>query len=168
MPHRHYRAIQYTKGSARYLQLVVQFASPPGVWRTNAVRSYGQVTPEAEAQAQSDLNELQLYASHPSAPVPTGVVDEVVWRNFQRVSQTGLPSPFDPAGILEALQGAASDMAHLIGWIVSDAVGDIVTKVSVTQPSMGQTEKQRFIQWLGGFPPEVQRKLLAYQWRFLS
>ena len=168
MPHRHYRAIQYAKGSVRYLQLVVQFASPPGTWRTNAIRSYGQVTPEAEAQAQSDLYELQQYASRPDAPIPTGVVDEVIWRNFQRVSQTGPPSPFNPVGVLEALHGAASDMAHLMGWIVSDVLGDVVTKVNVTQPNMDQTERQRFIHWLSGFPPEVQRKLLAYQWRFLS
>lgn len=166
MPNRHYRVIRYGKGNAQYLQLIVQFPDRPGVWHTNAVRSYGQATPQAEAQAQSDLSELQSYASDPSAPMPAGVVDDVIWRNFQRYSQTGLPSPFNPAGVLEALQGAAGDLAHLAGWVISDAVGDIATKVSITQPDMDESERQRFIQWLGGFPPDVQRRLLAYQWHF--
>lgn len=167
MPPRHYRLTQSSKGSSRYLQLVVQFPSPPGVWRTNAVRSYGQVSQEAEAQAQSDLEELQKYASDPGAPIPTGVVNDVIWQNFQRFSQTGPPSPLNPAGVLEALQGTATDLAHLAGWIISDAVGDVATKVSITQPDMDETHKQRFIQWLGGFPSEVQRRLLAYRWRFV-
>jgi len=167
MPNRHYRVVQYAKGGARYIQLIVQYPDPPGTWRTKAVRSYGQVTPEAESQAQSDLNELQRHASDSDAPVPTGVVDEVIWRNLQKMTQTGLPSLFNPAGVIEAIQGAASDLAHLLGWIVSDAVGDIVTKVEITQPDMNEADKRRFIQWIGGFTPEAQRSLLAYQWRFL-
>ena len=167
MPARHYRLTQSSKGNSRYLQLVVQFPSPPGVWRTNTVRSYGQVSPLTEAQARSDLKELEKYASDPGAPIPTGVVNDVIWQNFQRYSQTGPPSPLNPAGVLEALQGAATDLAHLAGFIISDAVGDIATKVNITQPDMDVTQKQLFIQWLGGFPPEVQRRLLAYQWRFV-
>ncbi|OFY43249.1 MAG: hypothetical protein A2Z69_00545 [Bacteroidetes bacterium RBG_13_44_24] len=167
MPNRHYRVIQYNKGSVRYIQLIVQYPEPPGTWRTNAVRSYGQVNHENETQAQSDYSELQAYAADFEAPIPTGVVDEVIWRNFQKVAQKGLPSPLDPAGVMEALQGAASDMAHLIGWVVSDAVGDVITKVNITQPDMNDADKRRLIQWLSSFPPDVQRKLLTYRWRWV-
>lgn len=159
--------IQYAKGGFRYIQLVVQYPDPPGTWHTSGIRSYGQVGSEAEAQAQSDLNELQKYASDANAPVPMGMVDEVVWRNFQRLSQTGPPSIFDPNGVAEALRGAANDLAHFVGWAISDAVGDVVTKVNISQPDMNEADKQHFIQWLNGFPPDAQRRLLAYRWRFL-
>jgi hypothetical protein len=158
---------QYEKGSARYIQLVVQYPDRPGSWHTNGIRSYGLVGADAEAQAQSDQKELQQYASDSSAPVPVGMVDEVVWRNFQRLSQSGPPSIFDPNGVAEALRGAASDLAHFVGWAISDAVGDPVTKVNISQPDMSDADKRRFIQWLGGFPPDAQRRLLAYRWRFL-
>lgn len=167
MPNRHYRAVQYMKGGAKYLQLIVQYPDPPGTWHTGAIRSYGQVTAETEAQAQSDLVELQQYAADPDAPIPVGIIDEDVWRNFQTLSQTGPPSIFDPKGVIDALLGGVSDLAHFLGWAISDAVGDIVTKVNISQADMNDTDKQRFILWLGCFPLEAQRKLLAYRWRFL-
>jgi len=165
--YRRYKIVQYHKGSNHYMQLVVQFTDPQGVWRTHAVRSYGQVTFEATRQAASDLNELEQYAANPNDPIPIGPVNEAIWRNYQKVCQEGLPSPLDPSGTLEAVQGAASDIAHLIGWIIADATGDVATKVNITQPQMGATEKQQFIMWLQNFPSSAQRKLLAYQWQYV-
>jgi len=165
--HRHYKAVEYSKGNRRYLQLVVQFTDPQGVWRTRAVRSYGQATEEAMAQARSDLDELQRYAGDPNAPIPVAPVNEAIWRHYCRIQRAGLPSPLDPIGTLQALGGAVEDIAHVIGWVISDAIGSVPVKVDITQPAMSTTEKQRFMQWLAGFSPEDQRKLLAYQWTYL-
>ena len=166
MPTRYYNIIRYGKGDVQYLQLVVQYSDPSAGWHTKAVRAYGQVSAPGEAQAQSDVEELREHASAVDSPIPTGVVDDAIWRNFQKYSQN-LPSPLNPLGVAEALRGAAGDLAHLAGWVISDAVGDIVAKVNITQPDMDESDKQRFIKWLGHFHPDVQRRLLAYQWRFL-
>lgn len=165
--HRHYKVVEYSKGDRRYLQLVVQFTDAQGVWRTRAVRSYGQVTPEAVEQAQSDIVELQQYAGNPNAPIPVAPVNEAIWRNYCKVQQAGLPSPLDPGGTLKALSGVVEDIAHVIGWVISDAVGAVATKVNITQPNMSGAQKQQFIQWLASYSPEEQRKILAYQWRYL-
>lgn len=165
--HRRFKIVQYNKSNISYLQLVVQFTDPQGVWRTRSVRSYGQVTPEAMRQAESNLSELEQYASDPNAPIPIGPVNEAIWRNYQKVCNEGLPSPLDPVGTLEAVQGAASDIAHLIGWIIADTTGDVATKVNITQPSMSITEKQQFMNWLVGFSFQAQRKLLSYQWQYV-
>jgi len=165
--HRHYKLVEYSKGNRRYLQFVVQFTDPEGIWRTRAVRSYGQVTNEASQQAQSDLQELQQYASDPNAPIPVGPVNEAIWRNYCKIQQAGLPSPTDPIGTLQAVSGAVNDIAHMIGWVVSDAIGAVPIKVDITQPQMSSAEKQRFIQWLANFNPHDQRKLLAYQWKYV-
>ena len=164
--HRHYKVVEYNKGAHRYLQLVVQFTDLQGVWRTRAVRSYGQVTEEAVAQAQSDLEELERYAGDPNAPIPVAPVNEAIWRNYCKIQQAGLPSPLDPIGTLQALGGAVEDMAHVIGWVVSDAIGSIPVKVDITQPKMSAAQKQQFMQWLANFGREDQRKLLAYQWEY--
>jgi len=165
--HRRYKIVQYNKSNTSYLQLVVQFTDTQGVWRTHSVRSYGQVTPEAMIQAENDLSELEQHAADPNAPIPIGPVNEAIWRNYQKICQEGLPSPLDPAGTLEAVQGAASDIAHLIGWIIADTTGDVATKVDVTQPRMSTAEKQQFMNWLRSFPSLAQRKLLAYQWQYI-
>jgi len=165
--HRHYKVVEYSKGDRRYLQLVVQFTDTEGVWRTRSVRSYGQVTQEAVEQAQSDFEELQRYAGDPNAPIPVAPVNEAIWRNYCKVQRTGLPSPLNPIGTIQALSGAVGDIAHVIGWIISDAVGTVPLKVDITQPHMSRTDKQQFMQWLASYNPEEQRKILAYQWKYL-
>ena len=165
--YRHYKVVEYNKGARRYLQLVVQFTDLQGVWRTRAVRSYGQVTEEAVAQAQSDLEELERYAGDPNAPIPVAPVNEAIWRNYCKIQRAGLPSPLDPIATLQALGGAVEDIAHVIGWVVSDAIGSIPVKVDITQPKMSAAQKQQFMQWLANFGREDQRKLLAYQWEYL-
>jgi len=165
--HRRFNVVHYIKGNISYFHLVVQNTDTQGVWRTHSVRSYGQDPPEAITQAKNDCNELEQYASDPNAPIPIGPVNEAIWRNYQKICQEGLPSPLDPAGTLEAVQGAASDIAHLIGWIIADTTGDVATKVNITQPSMSITEKQQFMNWLVGFSFQAQRKLLSYQWQYV-
>jgi len=115
----------------------------------------------------SIYRELQQYASDPNAPIPVGPVNEAIWRNYCKIQQAGLPSPTDPIGTLQAVSGAVNDIAHMIGWVVSDAIGAVPIKVDITQPQMSSAEKQRFIQWLANFNPHDQRKLLAYQWKYV-
>lgn len=68
--HRRYRIVEYNSHNTRYLQLIVQFTDAEGVWRTHAVRSYGQVTSEGQAQAEKDLALVQQYCSEPTDPIP--------------------------------------------------------------------------------------------------
>jgi hypothetical protein len=152
--------LTFRKNDREYLSLVVEYQDEYSAWHSRVIKSYGTSSPEALIQAQNDLDELVRLARSEGDPIPIGTVDGVIWASFYQTLQNPLVAlPLVPFGI-------ARDLSHLAASIISTALGNLEAQINVTQPTMEDSEKQRFLQWLSSHSPEEQRVILAYQWKY--
>jgi hypothetical protein len=157
---RRYRLLTFKKDQRQYLSLVVEYQDKYGAWHSKVIKSYGQSSPVALSQGQSDLNELERLASEATNPIPVGTIDEVIWANFYQTLRNPLEMwPFIPLGI-------ARDLSHLAAAVISSISGNLQGQIDATQPSMEPSERQQFLGWLQQHSQDDQRIILAYQWKY--
>ena len=157
---RKFRLLKFRKSYGEYLSLVVEWQDAQGGWHSKVVRSYGApLTPQVTAQAEADVQELQRLAGDEAAPIPIGTLSDAIWTGFQQTLANPLTSlPFLPLLV-------ARDLAHLGGYVIAQASGDLDWKVGATQPELPASERAGFIAWLRSLSQEDQALALAYQWR---
>ena len=157
---RKFRLLRFRKSYGEYLSLVVEWQDAQGAWRSKVVRSYGApLTLQVTAQAEADVQELQRLAGDDAAPIPVGTLSDGIWTGFQKTLENPITSlPFLPLLV-------ARDLAHLGGYVIAQASGDLHWKVAATQPELPAAERAEFVAWLRSLSPEEQALALAYQWR---
>ncbi|MEK7847592.1 MAG: hypothetical protein AAB270_01575, partial [Chloroflexota bacterium] len=151
---RRFRLLRFKKSTGDYLSLVVEWQDAQGTSRSKVVRSYGApLTPPAVAQA--DVEELQRLAGDQAAPIPVGTLSDAIWAGLQET----LANPVATLPALPLL--VARDLAHLGGYLLAQASGELEQKVAATQPGMPEGERGRFVAWLRRLPEEDQALALA-------
>jgi hypothetical protein len=157
---RKFRLLRFRKSYGDYLSLVVEWQDAEGAWHSKVVRSYGApLSSQVTAQAEADVQELQRLASDEAAPIPIGTLSDAIWTGFQQT----LENPI--ASLLALPLLVARDLAHLGGYVIAQASGDLDWKVAATQPEMPASERSGFLAWLRSLSQEDQARALAYQWR---
>lgn len=157
---RRYRLLAFTKGGRQYLSLVVEYQDEHSAWHSKVVKSYGQNTAPAFAQAQANIDELIRLASGDTDPIPIGTVDEVIWAGFYQALKNPLTSlPFIPFLV-------GQDLSHLAASVINSVLRNKQAQIEVTQPSMKPAERQQFLSWLEQKAQDDQWAILAYQWKY--
>jgi len=156
---RRYMLLNFRKVGREYLGLAVQYRDEHGTWHSKVIKSYGQNGVGVLVQAQTNLAELVRVASGETAPIPTGMVDELIWASFYQNLKKPLTRLYLPRMV-------GHDLGHLAASIINSMSINLEAQIKITQPSMKPAERQQFLSWLEQQAEDAQASILAYQWKY--